>query len=368
MDRLQPILDYTVFNFSVTRWAFVLLIVGLTVLLLGTLKRMVLKRLNTWSKLERLSWLNYVEALFEKPKIFLYLAVGLYMGLTLFEIRDEFVSHGYVAAQVLVIVQVGVWTSAVVTVLIDRYKLEVEDDEAQLTALSAVDFLMGLAVWSIVMLMILANLGFDITALIASLGIGGVAIALAAQKILGDLFAFFSIIVDKPFVRNDFINVDDCTGTIEHVGIKSTRVRSLSGEQLIFTNEDLLQSRIRNFKRMEQRRVVFQFGVTFDTDTADLELIPEIVAEILEAEEEVRFDRAHLSEFGESSLRYEVVYWVLSSEFRAHMDIKERLLLSLLDEFGSRNIRIAYPTRTVFLDGDSPRETSDTRSTAGAAA
>lgn len=362
MPPVDPLLNYTAFGVSVVRWALVAVVILVTVLIFGGIKRLILRRMETWSKRENMRWLRYIEALFNKTKLFLYLAIGLFVGLTLFDIRDQFVDKGYVFVQILVIIQVGIWGSAFITVLIDRYKAEVEDDPAQLTALSAIDFLLGLAVWSIVMLMILDNLGFDITALIASLGIGGVAIALAAQKILGDLFAFFSIIVDKPFVRGDFIIVGEFMGTIEHIGIKSTRVRSLGGEQLIFSNEDLLQSRIRNYKRMQERRVVFEFGVTYSTSSDDIKAITEFIEDYITDEERARFDRAHFKEFGESSLRFEVVYQVLSAEFNVHMDVQQGILLAILDEFRDRDVHFAFPSRSVFLDGngEEPKKTEKT--------
>jgi small-conductance mechanosensitive channel len=201
----------------------------------------------------------------------------------------------------------------------------------------------------LVLLMVLDNLGVDVTALVASLGIGGVAVALAVQNILTDLFACLSISIDKPFVLGDFIIVGDLLGTVEHIGLKTTRVRSLSGEQLIFSNNDLLGSRVRNFKRMYERRVVFTFGVVYQTRHEQLRRIPDMVRAIIEARENTRFDRAHFKAYGDSSLDFEVVYYVLVPDYNIYMDIQQAINLDLFERFEKEGIGFAYPTRTVYM-------------------
>ncbi len=350
--NLEEILEYSAYDVAVVRWALALLVVILVMAVLGLVKRIVMGRIRKLAEKNRFRGLKYVEAIFSKTAVFLFLAIGLVVGISAFEITDRFVDRGMVVAQVLVAIQIGIWLSAACTVFISRYIRKIEDDAAQVTMFSAIKFVIKLVVWSIIFLMILDNLGFDITAMIASLGIGGIAIALAAQNILGDLFAFFSIIVDKPFVQGDFIIVDDHLGAIEHIGIKTTRIRSLSGEQLIFSNQDLLTSRIRNFKRMQERRVLLELGVTYDTGTEELREIPEIVRQHVEDEELARFDRAHFKALGESSLRFEIVYWVLDADFNVHMDVQQSLLLALVEEFRDREIHFAFPTRTVHFGED----------------
>ncbi len=353
--NIDLLLSYELFGFSVVRWSMIILFVLLTTLVLSSIKRFVLERLVALSEEhEDIEWLNYIEAMFGRSKLFLYLAVGLFVALTVFDVSPPYALKGQAVVQVFVIIQLGIWISAGASVVLERLKTEVEDDPAQLTALSAINFLIGLVIWSIVALLVLANLGFDITALIASLGIGGIAIALAAQKILGDLFAFFSIIVDKPFLKSDFIVVGDIAGTIEHIGIKTTRLRSLNGEQVIFSNEDLLQSRIRNFKRMKNRRVVLEFGVSYKTAGDDIDAIPTLVEQVfedlVEAGLPADFDRAHLHDFGASSLRFEVVYAVLSSDFSIHMDIRQAFLSKLLATLRDRDIDVAIPAQTIHLE------------------
>lgn len=214
---------------------------------------------------------------------------------------------------------------------------------------NAATFFGRLALWAAVLLLVLDNLGVQVTTLLAGLGIGGVAVALALQSILGDLFASVSILVDKPFEIGDFIIVGDLMGTVEHIGLKSTRVRSLSGEQIIFGNTDLLGSRIRNFKRMYERRVVFSIGVTYDTPYAKVAAIPGWIRALVEAQPDVRFDRAHLAKFGPSSLDYEVVYFVKRADYNLYMDRQQSIHLALLRRFEEEGVAFAFPTQTLHV-------------------
>jgi small-conductance mechanosensitive channel len=199
--------------------------------------------------------------------------------------------------------------------------------------------------YAFVILIALQNLGIDVTAMIAGLGIGGIAVALAVQNILGDLFASLTIALDKPFVVGDFIIAGNEMGAVEHVGLKTTRVRSLGGEQLVFSNSDLLSSRVRNYKRMAQRRVVVAFGVEYGTP-------PDVLAEMracVEATENVKFDRCHFCAFGDSSLNFETVYYINSPDYNVHMDAQQAILLGVARRFAERGISFAFPTRTLHV-------------------
>jgi small-conductance mechanosensitive channel len=202
----------------------------------------------------------------------------------------------------------------------------------------------------LVLLSMLDNLGINVTALVASLGIGGIAIALAAQNILGDLFASLTIAIDKPFVIGDFIILGQETGTVEHVGLKTTRLRSLSGEQIILSNNDLLQSRIHNYKRMEERRALFAIGVTYDTPAEKLELIPELIKQAVAAQTDARFDRAHFKSFGAFSLDFETVYYVRKPDYGVFMDVQQAINLQLVRSFADHSIAFAFPTQTLHLN------------------
>ena len=207
-------------------------------------------------------------------------------------------------------------------------------------------------------MLILNNLGFDVTALIAGLGIGGVAIALAAQNILGDLFASLAIVLDRPFVVGDFIVFGDYLGTVERVGIKTTRIRSLSGEELVCSNTDLLATRIRNYKRMAERRVVFSIGVTYDTTAEQLARLPGLLREIVEAQPAVRFDRAHFQKYGDFALIFEIVYWMLDPDFNRFMDTQQAINLAIYRQAQAEGIAFAFPTQTIHLERSAPAAAS----------
>ena len=197
-------------------------------------------------------------------------------------------------------------------------------------------------VWILGFLFLLDNLGYNVTTIITTLGVGGIAIALAAQVILGDLFSYFAIFFDKPFEVGDFIAAGGHLGTIEHVGFKTTRIRSLSGEQLVMSNSELLKNTIQNYKRMEKRRVVFDFGVKYKTDREKLNQIPGMIKEIISRDSTVVFDRAHLSNFTEQSIKFEVVYIKLTPDFNKHMDSQQTFLMNIYDEFAKRGIEFSH--------------------------
>jgi small-conductance mechanosensitive channel len=262
-------------------------------------------------------------------------------------VRDRI---GTVAALVT-LAQIGIWCSVAIRRYVAGYtNRKLADDPASVTTIRAIGFLGTVLVWVAVFLVALDNLGIEITAMVAGLGIGGIAVALAVQNVLGDLFASLSIVLDKPFVYGDFIVVGDMSGTVEKVGLKTTRVRSLSGEQLVFSNSDLLQSRLRNFKRMFERRVVFTLGVVYRTSKEQMEAIPGMIREIIEAQQDVRFDRAHFKGFGPSSLDVEVVFYVLSPDYTLYMDRQQAINLAILEAFNSAGIDFAFPTRTVVME------------------
>lgn len=207
-----------------------------------------------------------------------------------------------------------------------------------------------LVAWALALLILLDNFGVKVSALVAGLGIGGLAVAFAAQKVLGDLFSYFSIFFDRPFEIGDFVIVDDFQGTVEHIGIKSTRVRSLSGEQLIFSNADLTSSRLRNYKRMVNRRVVFKLAVPYGTEAAKLRMIPALVEGVIRTIPGAIFDRAHFASFGDYSLAFEAVYLVEGGDYGKYMDIQQEINLKILEGFASEGIGFAYPTQTIRME------------------
>jgi small-conductance mechanosensitive channel len=228
------------------------------------------------------------------------------------------------------------------------------EDAATATSMAALGFVAKMAIWTIVTLLALENMGIDVTALIAGLGIGGIAIALAIQNILSDLFASLSIIVDKPFVIRDFIIVGELMGTVERIGLKTTRVKSLTGEQIIFSNSDLLSSRVRNYKRMYERRIAFPIGVTYQTSPEKLEEISVLIEEIVSRQSDVRFDRCHFKSFGDFAIVFETVYYVLNPDYAVYMNVQQAINLAIMRAFTAHSIEFAYPTQTLFVQRDVP--------------
>jgi small-conductance mechanosensitive channel len=214
---------------------------------------------------------------------------------------------------------------------------------------TVVKILLQILIWTLTLTLLLDNLGIRVSALVTGLGIGGVAIALASQSILGDLFSYFIIFFDRPFELGDYIVIGEFRGTVENIGVKTTRLRSLDGEELVFSNTDLTGSRVRNYKRMNLRRVIFRLNLPQQTPLEKLKEIPQLLETIIREQQQASFDRAHFAEFGASTLVFEVVYYVLSNDYNRYMDIQQAINFRIKEEFAQRNINLAYPAQAVFL-------------------
>ena len=253
------------------------------------------------------------------------------------------------AGIVLLAVIAILFTVALVRFAFQEYLRKQGEDASQDRALKGVMSLVNALVWIIGTLFMLDNLGFRISTVVAGLGIGGIAVALAAQAVLGDLFAYFTILFDRPFEIGDFVIVGDHMGVIERLGIKTTRIASLSGEQIIVSNKDLTDSRVRNYKRMAKRRVLFRLGVTYQTKAELLREIPGIIADVFRDLEGAALDRAHFATYGDFSLNFEIVYYVDGNDYAKYMDIQQKANLRIHEEFEKRGIEFAYPTQTLYL-------------------
>ena len=274
---------------------------------------------------------------------------GLWIAVSTLEPTTE---AGKIINSVLVVVfsLVGV---RFLVLLIDEFFRRVSQDSTgiPISRMKPLRAIAVVVIWLAGLLFLLDNLGMDVTAIVAGLGIGGIAAALAAQALLGDLFSYFVILLDKPFELGDFLIFGDVLGTVDKIGVKNTRIRSLGGELIIVPNHDLTSNRIRNYRHMERRRVVFRVGVVYGTLPEHLREIPQSIREIIEREQMTTFDRAHFASYGEWSLAFEVVYYVLSPDYNLYMDIQQRINLALYDVFAERGITFALPTRTVNLNG-----------------
>ena len=246
----------------------------------------------------------------------------------------------------------------IITYSLKKYWAKKERNEEQQKVLSITLFFIKIIIWAIALIFVLDNLEIQITGLVTGLGISGIAIAFAAQSILNDLFNYFTIFFDKPFDIGDFIITGDYRGTIEHIGVKTTRIRSLSGEQLIISNTDLVNSRINNYKRMKQRRINFSFGLTYDTSLDKLKKVPEIVEKIIKSVDKTEFDRAHFAEYAVSSLLFQVVYYVKDSDYKVYMEVQQQINFELKEKLEELGVSFAFPTQTIHF-GDQTRLNSE---------
>lgn len=344
-------LEWVFFYNSVEKWLIAVVVSLVTLLFLEVSKKIFVRKFTPFAEKTETQLDDLVLEVVKKTKFLCLVVVSLYVGsnfLSFPEVASRII-HSF--AIIVILLQGALWGNQAIAFWITRtIDRQTGEDGASVSTWSLIGFVGRMVLWSLFVLLILDNLGFDITSLIAGLGIGGVAVALASQQILGDLFASLTIVLDKPFVHGDFIIVGDFLGTVEHIGLKTTRVRSLSGEQVIFSNSDLLKSRIRNYKRMFERRVPFEIGVTYQTPHDKLELIPQIIKEAITSQEHTRFDRSHFKSYGDSALNYESVYYVLVPDYNVFMDIQQSINLTLYKRFAEEGIEFAYPTQTVFVE------------------
>jgi small-conductance mechanosensitive channel len=331
-------------------WALGLALTVAAFILFMVLKGIAARRLTRFAKSTQTDIDDLVADLLHKTSFVAMLVLALYVGTMVLTLHPAASRILRIIAVMALLLQGALWGSGIITFWITRYaKEKMEEDAAAVTTVKSVGFLLRLALWSVITLLALDNLGFEISALLAGLGIGGIAVALAAQNILGDLFASLSIVLDKPFVIGDFIIVGEQMGTVEHIGMKTTRIRSLFGEQIIMSNTDLLKSRIRNYKRMAQRRALFSVGVTYATPADKLERIPEMLKEIVSSHEHTRLDRSHFKELGDSALIFEVVYYMEVPDYAVFMDTQQSINLAIFRKFEQEGIEFAYPTRTIHM-------------------
>lgn len=351
------LLDATLYGNSLLRW---LLALGLaTAIALGAalVRSVLLRRFTDRAARSRTLIDDAALDMLRATRLWLVAALALGIGGQGLELpeRGARVLGGIATAALFL--QIGFWASALLTFWLTRSQRRTVSaaGSAAATSLSALGLLGQLLLWALVLLVLLDNLGVNVTTLIAGLGIGGIAIALAVQNILGDLFASLSIVIDKSFVVGDFIIVDNFMGTVEHVGLKTTRLRSLDGEQIVFSNSDLLGARLRNYKRMRERRVVFPFKVSYETAPEQLEQIPRLVQHLVEAFPGARFERSHFARFGDASYDFETVFWMTTPDYNAYMDVQQALNLRLIREFLQRGISFALPARSRAVEAR-PRE------------
>ena len=350
MLEFSNLAQLPLFANSALDWLLALGITVLALLVLLTARRAVRGYHNRLVATAQTELLEIPLQVLSRTTQLLLLAVSVYIG-------AQWLNTGPKTQQVLgsaitiaLFWQAGIWTVAAASAWIDRKRQRsLAVDRAAVGSLGIIGFLINVVIWAMVLLLTLDNLGIDITALIAGLGIGGIAVALAVQNVLGDLFASLSITLDRPFVVGDFLILGDFLGSVEYIGIKSTRLRSLSGEQIIISNSDLLSSRVRNYGRMNERRIVFGTRITYETPLEQLEQVAGLIRQIIESQPDTRFDRSHFAKHTPDAIEYETVYYVLSADYNKYMDVQQTINVTLHRELQQRGIKFAYPTQRVYV-------------------
>jgi len=339
-----------------TLWINIAIVISVALvsyLVLQTFLKIVTSRLRKLDKTSPARFTGVVAEMLSRTSQLLLLAMSLLIGLKFAELPlrwESAMTHGWFIALAF---QMALWLDTAVRIWMESLTRDGKARNPVTTTI--IGIMLRIVVWTMMLLSILANLGVDITAMVASLGVGGIAIALAVQTLLSDVFASLSIGIDKPFEIGDFVVFGDIAGNIEHIGLKTTRIRALSGEQVVCANADLLAQTIHNYKRMDTRRIVFKFGISYKTSADKLRAVSKLVREIIDAIELAKFDRAHFFAFDVSQLTYEVVYIMQTADYNAYMDVQEEINLRLLEGIHELEVDFAHPIRQVeFIGGELP--------------
>jgi small-conductance mechanosensitive channel len=351
MNYLRISADDLYFNNSVSQWLLAMTIAVAVFVLAIFIQRLLRRSYLRLRQTPRIELMEVVLHIAGKTQPIFLLLVSLFLGtlaLTLPTTAQLF------AEKILLIVicwQLGIWaTAAALAWLAGRGGDAPEQARSSAASMGVLALIIRIAIWSVVVLLTLDNLGVNVTTLVAGLGIGGIAIALAVQNVLGDLLASLSIALDKPFVVGDMLKLDEYHGKVEQIGLKTTRLRSVNGEQIILSNADLLKSRVRNFGQMTERRMVFNIGVAYDTPLDKLQQVPQLLRAIIESQTATRFDRCHLLRFGDSAIEFETSYFVLSAQILDSMDVQHAVNMGVLATFARAGIAFAYPTRRILME------------------
>jgi len=344
MDSVSNILRIKFMGNSLEEYAIALGVFLAIWIGLRVFRGVVLNKLETMAQKTATKLDDKLVQILENISGLFYAFLAFYIMFKMLNLDGVFEKYLDAAFIILVIYEAVKAAQVVLEVGLDRVTTT-----KNATAIHGIQLIAKIILWSIGILVILSNLGFDITALAASLGVGGIAIALAAQNILSDLFASFSIYFDKPFQIGDFIVIGTDKGEVKKIGMKTTRILTLQGEELVVSNKELTEARVQNFKKMKRRRIVFPFGVEYGTPTKKLKKIPEIVEKIIKKETEAEFDRATFTTFGDFSLNYEVVFFMDTSDYLAYAQTQERINLAILEAFEKEKIEMAFPTQTIYL-------------------
>ncbi len=343
--------DSQFLGISLANWILAIVASTLSFVLVRGAIGFVLRKIRTRSSAPN-AHLSYiaVEVLSGTSNTLILLA-SLLIGVGMLDLPERWLGRVSSLWFVVAALQVGLWANRAIALALYRYFARHSSTSTFQGSALATLSLWGAKVllWATVLMAMLSNVGVNITAFVASLGVGGIAVALAVQNILGDVFASLAIAVDKPFEIGDFIVVGSLSGTVEHVGLKTTRIRSLGGEQIVMANADMIGSTIQNYKRLQERRIVFDFRLTYDCSVDQVREVPRKVEEIIRRQKNARFDRSHFRSFGETSLEFETVYIVLDPSYNVYMDVQQTINLGIMEAFADMDVRFAFPSRTVYV-------------------
>lgn len=338
MKSTHEFLARVYWNNTAQDYLIALGIVTAGLVLVQIFKKVLLQRLEKWTARSDTQFDDRLIRGLERFGLPIISFAFIYWGINSLELSDKAEKINDIASAVVITYFIIRLISVIIQNLISASVRKQENGEVKVKQIGGLMIIINMVIWILGLVFLLDNLGYDVTTILTGVGIGGIAIALAAQNIVGDLFNYFVIFLDKPFEVGDAINVDDKTGTIEYIGLKTTRLRSLTGEQIIISNSDLTKSRVHNFKRQETRRIAFSLSVRYQTSAEKLRKIPGIVKDIIEAAENTRFDRAHFAKFSEYGLTFEVVYFVTVADYVKYMDAQQEINLNILEAFKNEKI------------------------------
>ncbi|WP_125720527.1 mechanosensitive ion channel family protein [Flavobacterium ustbae] len=347
---MNEILSMVFLGNTLYNWLKAAAIIIFIFVLIKIFKIYIFRRLKIWAASTKTSWDEFALNIIENNILPLLYISTVYFSVQILSIGGKTMSVLHTAYLMAI-------TFFVIKIIIAAFRKFVlsfiqrdEDSESKEKQAGGLIAIVNIIIWILGAVFLIDNMGYNVTTIVAGLGVGGIAIALAAQAVLGDLFSYFVIFFDRPFEIGDFVTVGNDSGVIEYIGIKTTRLRTLNGEQLVCSNTDLTNSRLRNFKRMERRRIVFVLGVTYQATAQQLRQIPDIVKGIIEAKEKLSYDRGHFSGFGDFSLNFEFVYYVEDPDYNVYMNSQQAVYLEIFSAFADEGIEFAYPTQTIQIE------------------
>jgi len=347
---MKQFLDYSFWGNTILQYLIATGVFFLSVILIRIVRSIIIRRLKPLAEKSETQLDDVLLHMVEKSILPILNIITVHFALHFITIQPKpakIINAGLAVAMAFFVIRL---VTSVLEELLEAWVKKQDPSGEKQKQMKGILLVIKLIVWLTGLVFLLDNLGYNVTAVVTGLGIGGVAIALASQAILGDLFNYFVIFFDRPFEIGDFIIVDDKNGIIEHVGVKTTRIKTLSGEQLVISNTDLTNSRIHNYKKMQRRRIVFRIRVSRETSRQQVAAIPGIIRSIIETTEGVTFDRSHFMDVGDYSFDFETVYYIESPDYPVYMDKHQSVLLRLFEEFETKGIRFASPTRRVYME------------------